>query len=57
MVLEDVGKDDLARLKLSEEKGALVKEVRDSPSSLGFLADGTLDALGRGPLGERVLEV
>jgi S1-C subfamily serine protease len=34
VVLEDVGKDDVARLKLSEEKGALVKEVRaDSPAA------------------------
>jgi serine protease Do len=41
VVLDDVDKDDLARLKLSEEKGALVKEVRsDSPAAKAGLAEG-----------------
>jgi serine protease Do len=41
VVLEDVGKDDLGRLKLSEEKGALVKEVRDdSPAQKAGLEPG-----------------
>jgi serine protease Do len=41
VVLEDVGKDDLARLKLSEEKGALVKEVRDeSPAAKAGIEPG-----------------
>jgi serine protease Do len=39
--LEDVGKDDLGRLKLSEERGALVKEVvPDSPAAKAGLEVG-----------------
>jgi serine protease Do len=39
--LQDVGKDDAARLKLTEEKGALVKEVHaDSPAAKAGLEAG-----------------
>jgi S1-C subfamily serine protease len=41
IVVADVGKDDLARLKLGEERGALVKEVRkDTPAERAGLKEG-----------------
>jgi S1-C subfamily serine protease len=41
VVLEDVGKDDLGRLKLADEKGAVVKRVEeDSPAAEAGIKEG-----------------
>jgi S1-C subfamily serine protease len=49
IVVGDVGKDDLGRLKLTEERGALVKEVRkDTPADRAGLKEGDVILRYRG---------
>jgi len=55
VVLDDVSKDDAARLKLSEERGALVKEVRSgSPAEKAGIKEGDVITRYQGELVQSV---
>lgn len=55
VVLADVEKDDLARLKLSEERGALIKEVRSgSPAEKAGIKEGDVITRYQGELVQSV---
>lgn len=55
VVLADVEKDDLARLKLSEERGALIKEVRSgSPAEKAGIREGDVITRYQGELVQSV---